>query len=212
MSEAADVRVTREAYDDIAERYTAMFQRHLHDNPFERAMLDVFAASVEENSGGPVIDIGCGPGRVTGYLQAAAVDVSGIDLSPEMIRIARELHPDLRFEVGTMEHLDVPDAALAGIVAWYSIIHMPPPRVPAVAAEFARALRPGGQLLLAFQASDEPTGIQDYPHKVAPGYRWAPDTLAAELERHGFRVTARLVRDPRPDEWTPHACLLCVRQ
>jgi hypothetical protein len=51
--------------------------------------------------------------------------------------------------------LDLADGVLGGIVAWYSIIHTPPQRLPVTFAEFGRVLSPGGHLLLAFQAGDE---------------------------------------------------------
>ncbi|MET9489013.1 class I SAM-dependent methyltransferase [Nocardia sp. NPDC006630] len=211
MTEIDDVLVTRAAYDAVAELYTNMFKRQLDSNPFDRAMLDVFTESVSETEPGMVADIGCGPGRVTTYLKAAGLNVFGIDLSPEMIRQARAAHPDIHFEEGSMERMSLDDAALSGIVAWYSIIHTPPERVPAVLTEFARVLRPEGHILFGFQASEEPRGVQAYEHKVAPGYRWAPDTLAEVLEETGFRVTARMLRAPRPDDRGPQGYVLAVR-
>ncbi|MRH86422.1 methyltransferase domain-containing protein [Nocardia sp. SYP-A9097] len=211
MTEIDDVRVTRESYDEIAELYTTTFGQPIEENPFDRAMLDVFAAGVHGTESGLVADLGCGPGRAARYLDSLGLNVFGLDLSAEMISRARATAPHLRFEVGSMEKLDLADASLAGIVAWYSIIHTPPHRIPAVLGEFARVLRPGGHALFAFQASDESRGIQEHDHKVAPSYRWAPDTLAATLEELGFIVTARMSRTALPDERTPQGCLLAVR-
>ncbi|WP_040814672.1 class I SAM-dependent methyltransferase [Nocardia concava] len=211
MIETEDMVVTRTAYDEVAELYTSLFRRQLQDNPFDRLMIDAFAETVRDNGIGPVADIGCGPGRVTGHLAAAGLEMTGLDLSPEMIRLARELYPDIPFEVGPMERLPFEDAALAGIVAWYSIIHIPPARVPAVLGEFARVLRPGGHALFGFQAADEPTGVTEYAHKVAPAYRWAPDTFAETLADNGFRATAKFFREARPDERTPQGMVLAVR-
>jgi hypothetical protein len=53
------------------------------------------------------------------------VDAFGVDLSPEMIALARRTYPHLRFEVGSMLALDTPDASLGGVVANYSIIYVP---------------------------------------------------------------------------------------
>ncbi|MEU1210295.1 class I SAM-dependent methyltransferase [Nocardia sp. NPDC005825] len=211
MVDSADITVTRDAYDEVAELYSDLFRRQLQDNPFDAVMLDAFAHTVREHGAGPVADIGCGPGRVTTHLAAAGLEVSGIDLSPEMIRIAREQYPDLSFEVGPMERLRFEDESLAGIVAWYSIIHTPPARVPDVLTEFARVLRPGGYALFGFQAADEATGVHAYDHKVAPAYRWAPVTFAEVLAAHGFRATATLAREARPDERTPQATVLAVK-
>lgn len=211
MTEIDDVRVTRESYDEIAELYVTTFPQPIQENPFDRAMLDVFAAAVRDTDAGLVADLGCGPGRATRYLDELGLNVFGLDLSQEMISRAQAALPHLRFETGSMERLDLAEASLAGIVAWYSIIHTPPHRIPALLGEFARVLRPGGHALIAFQASDESRGIQEYDHKVTTSYRWAPDTLAATLEELGFTVTARLSRTAREEERTPQAYLLAVR-
>ncbi|MEV6770756.1 class I SAM-dependent methyltransferase [Nocardia sp. NPDC051030] len=209
MTDVAGVGRVRDAYDAVAELYNDLFKRQLEANPFDRAVLDVFAESTRGE--GVVADLGCGPGRVTGHLKSLGLNVFGVDLSPEMIRLAREQHPDVQFEVGSMDQLKSADGALAGIVAWYSIIHTSPEQLPTILAEFARVLRPGGHVLLGFQASDERDGVQEFDHKVTTGYRWAPDTLADVLGRTGFQVTARLVREPRPDERFQQATLFAVR-
>ncbi|MFF2553691.1 class I SAM-dependent methyltransferase [Nocardia sp. NPDC058058] len=212
-TEIDDVRVTRESYDEIAELYTNTFQEGIEENPFDRAMLDMFAASVRaaEAEPGLIADLGCGPGRAARYLDVLGLNVFGLDLSPEMITRAQSALPHLRFEIGSMESLDLTDASLSGIVAWYSIIHTPPHRIPALLGEFARVLRPGGHALFGFQAADESRGIQEYDHRVTTSYRWAPDTLAATLEDLGFTVTARMSRTAREEERTPQGYLLAVK-
>ncbi|QLY30972.1 methyltransferase domain-containing protein [Nocardia huaxiensis] len=209
MSESADVRATRQAYDEMAELYSDFVHRHLESSPFDRAMLDVFADVTR--GAGEVLEVGCGPGRIAGYLHAAGLRISGLDLSPEMIRIARIALPHLSFEVGNLERLDRPDASLAGIVAWYSLIHTPPARIPAVLSEFARVLRPGAHLLLGFQAPAAGPSGQSYDHKVATSYLWTPDAMSEALAGNGFRATATLSREARPDERTPQGYVLAVR-
>src|SRR5918994_6367086 len=98
---------TRESYDTDAAGYAEKVRGLLDDRPYLRAGLAVFTEAVRD--GGPVADGGCGPGYVTRHLNDLGVDAFGIDLSPEMIAIARRDHPDLRFEVGTMTDLDLPD-------------------------------------------------------------------------------------------------------
>ncbi|WP_313949460.1 class I SAM-dependent methyltransferase, partial [Frankia sp. AvcI1] len=131
----------------------------LAHRPLDRALLGAFAELVLARStatGAPAVvaDLGCGPGHVTAHLCELGVDAFGVDLSPQMIRLARRDRPGLRFAVGNMHRLALADGVLGGIVAWYSIIHTPPVRVPALFAEFARVLAPGGHLLLGFQAAD----------------------------------------------------------
>src|SRR4029453_8976057 len=127
----------------------------LDGRPYLRASLDVFAELVRGAGGGPVADVGCGPGYVTGYLPDAGVDAFGIDLSPEMIAIAQRDYPDLRFQVGTMTDLDLADDSVVGIVAFRSVIHVPDEAVPGVFEEFRRVLQPHGRVLVGFHVGHE---------------------------------------------------------
>ncbi|MGF6882011.1 ubiquinone/menaquinone biosynthesis C-methylase UbiE [Nocardia sp. GAS34] len=209
--EHPDTRATRDAYDEWAEVYTERTAGLLPSEPFDRAMLGVFAELVRADGGGPVADVGCGPGRLTPYLADLGLDVFGIDLSPEMIRLARAARPDLRYEVGTMETLALEDAALSGLMAWYSIIHLPPERVPGALTEFARVLRPGGRLLLAFQSTDEELDMQPHDHRVAPSYRWSLRRMEELLRPCGFRTVTRMLRDREPDEIYGAGYLIATR-
>lgn len=211
MTEPADVAVTRTAYDTVAADYAELLRDELAAKPHDRAVLATFAELIDD---GLVADIGCGPGRVSAHLAALGVDVFGIDLSPEMIAVARRSHPELRFELGTMDGLDLPDAALSGIVAWYSIIHTPPERLPQVFAEFVRILRPGGLLQLAFQVGDERRRIESaYGHDVSlDAYRLRPERIAELADAAGFALEAQLVRSPERGEKTDQAFLLLRRR
>lgn len=207
MTEPSFVRATRAAYDSVAADYADQLRDALAAAPFDRAMLGAFAEYVR----GPVADLGCGPGRITGHLASLGLDVFGVDLSPEMVAVARRLHPDLRFEEGSMLALDLPDRGLAGVVAWYSIIHTPPELLPVVFAEFARVLAADGHLLLAFQVGeDEPRHITHaYGHDIsADAYRFSPSTVTKLLAEAGLGVTAQLVREPEGPEKVPQAYLL----
>lgn len=105
------------------------------------------------------------------------------------------------------------DGSLGGVVSWYSIIHTPPERLPAVLAEFHRVLVPGGHLLLAFQVGDEPLRLREaFGRAVELDFlRWRPDRVAEALERARFSVTARTLRQPDGTERVPQACLLARR-
>ncbi|MFY4721605.1 methyltransferase domain-containing protein [Streptomyces sp. LaBMicrA B280] len=87
--------------------------------------------------------LGSGPGGVTALLHELGVPAFGVGLSPEMVALARETHPQLRFHTGSMTSLDIPSASLGGIPALYSTIPVPDARLPRVFAGFHRTLRPG---------------------------------------------------------------------
>jgi SAM-dependent methyltransferase len=142
---------------------------------------------------GPVADLGCGPGHLTAHLRSLGLDVFGVDVSPAMIELARAAEPALRFEVGSMTALDLPDASLAGILTWYSVIHTPPADVPGIFAEFTRTLAPGGHVLLGcFESDGGP--VTEFDHKVTTAYRWPLDELASMAAAAGLTEAGRMYR------------------
>ncbi|ONI84462.1 SAM-dependent methyltransferase [Actinosynnema sp. ALI-1.44] len=192
MTEPSYLTEIRNSYDTVADAYHDTL-KDAHDSmPFDRAMLAAFAEGVR----GTVVDIGCGPGRITTRLADLGLDVFGIDLSPAMVEVARREYPRLRFDVGSMTALDLPDGSVGGVVAWYSIIHLPQDELPGVFTEFFRVLEPGGQLLLAFKSGDERRHLtRAYGHDVSIDVYWMPVDRVAELAgRAGFTEVARLER------------------
>src|SRR3954471_16007937 len=109
---------TRASYDADAVAYADEVRGLLEGNPYLRASLALFAELVRDAGDGPVVDVGCGPGYVTGHLHELGVDAFGIDLSSEMVALARRDHPDLRFEVGTMTDLELADSSVTGVLAF----------------------------------------------------------------------------------------------
>src|ERR1700759_4895438 len=96
---------TRTSYDTVAASYADQLRNAMADQPYLLAALALFADLVRVAGGGPVADVGCGPGQITAHLRSLGVDAFGIDLSPAMIDVARRDHPGVRFEVGSMTDL-----------------------------------------------------------------------------------------------------------
>lgn len=140
MSE--DPSRTRESYDEIAATYTESIFTELAGKPLDRHLLNRFAEDVRGH--GLVADLGCGPGHVARYLHEHGVRMLGIDLSPRMIDGARKLSPEIEFRVGDMLALELADGALAGIVAFYSLIHIGEGEMGRTLRELRRVLAPGG--------------------------------------------------------------------
>lgn len=210
MAENAYLNTTRASYDTVADDYARLLSSELTTKVLDRAMLAAFAELVQAAGGGPVADLGCGPGRVTAHLAALGLSAFGVDLSPGMVAVARRTYPGLRFEEGSMTALDLKDDGLAGAIAWYSTVHTPPEDLPVLFAEFHRVLAPGGQLLLAFKVGDERVRLEHaYGHPVSLDvYRFPPDLVAELLGRAGLVEVARLVREPDEREKTPQGFLL----
>jgi SAM-dependent methyltransferase len=209
------IQATRSSYDSIAPDYSARYPDSIGDNPLDRAVVSAFADLVRTTGGAPVADVGSGPGHVTARLHALGVPVFGIDVSPRMVALAHEAHPQLRFQVGTMTSLDVQDETLGGVIALYSIIHIPDDHLPGVFAEFRRVLVPGGHVMLGFTASppDEDQEhlhlAERFGHEISLDYHFRhPDTVVTLLTEAGLEPHARILREPEGEERRPRAFLL----
>jgi SAM-dependent methyltransferase len=78
-----------------------------------------------------------------------------------MIACAARLNPGLEFRIGDMRNLDLRAASLAGVIAFYSIVHFEPSELRHVMREFRRVLAPGGLALVAFHAGHQVVHVDD---------------------------------------------------
>jgi SAM-dependent methyltransferase len=210
MSE--DASRTRESYDELAATYTERLFSELAGKPLDRHLLNRLAEDVRGH--GLVADLGCGPGHVARYLHDQGVRMLGIDLSPRMIDSARRRSPDIEFRVGDMRALDLPAGALAGIVAFYSLIHIGEPEMGATLRELRRVLAPGGLLLVAFHIGEETVHRDElWGHPVSLDFRFLmPSPMVARLIEAGFVVLERVEREPYPEvEHPSRRCYLLAR-
>jgi ubiquinone/menaquinone biosynthesis C-methylase UbiE len=190
---------TRTSYDTVAAGYADQVRDSLVERPYMRAQMTLFADLVRAAGDGPVADVGCGPGHVTAFLCSLGLDAFGIDLSPGMIEVARRDHPAVRFDVGSMTELGLADSSLAGLVAWWSLIHVPDDEVTVVLAHFRRVVRAGGVVMVGFHEGNGTThktnGYGGHPMDVYVHRRPAA-RMAAWLNQAGFSVEARTTIDP----------------
>ena len=189
----------RDGYDRVAADYAAEFACELEKKPFDRKMLDWLAEKVAGL--GAICDMGCGPGQVARYLHDRGVEACGVDLSAEMVRHARRLNPAIHFEQGDMLSLaDIADETYGGVAAFYSVIHVPRPRVVDALSELRRVLRRRGALLVTFHIGRETVHRDEFF-----GQRGSMDLHffeSAEMKAHltaaGFDLEEAVERDPYP--------------
>ena len=188
------------AYDATAGAYAEEFRNELDRQPFEQWLLGRVAGL----SDGPIADVGCGPGATTSRLAEAGADVTGFDVSPEMISIATAEHPGVRFETADFTRLLRPPTAAAwgAIVAWYSLIHLAPSELPEVFGGFARILAPGGWIVIGLQTGGDVRRVEDFhgiPVELDFVRHDQAEVLAA-LAAAGLEVVERYVRGPLAGE------------
>lgn len=195
-----DPDAVRADYDRIADEYARKIYGELEHKPFDRELLTRFAGAMKGR--GLVCDIGCGPGQVGRYLHDAGAEVFGLDLSPQMVEQARRLSPDIPFREGNMLALDLEDASLAAIAAFYAIVNIPAGSLPTALGEMYRVLQPEGLLLLAFHIGDDvihPEHLWGKPVSME-FYELQPARIGKLLADAGFLVDEIIEREPYAPE------------
>ncbi len=96
---------------------------------------------------GVALDAACGTGRFAEFLARHGHRVIGVDSSPDMLAHARRRVPDGEFRLGELDRLPLPDDSVDVVVCTLALVHVP--RLEPVIAEFARVLRPGGDLVIS---------------------------------------------------------------
>jgi SAM-dependent methyltransferase len=188
------------SYDAVAEEYVRRISDELEHKPFDRALLDRFADATRDH--GAVCDMGCGPGHVARYVKERGLKVVGYDLSPKMLEAARILNPEIAFRQADMTALDDDaDESWAGLLAFYSLIHIPPGEITNTLREFHRVLQPGGLLLLAFHIGDETVHLDNWwEQKVnIDFFFFQPQEMASKLQAAGFEIKEIIEREPYPE-------------
>jgi ubiquinone/menaquinone biosynthesis C-methylase UbiE len=187
-------------YDGIADEYARHLYSELDNKPLDRELLTRLSARVKGK--GAICDMGCGPGHIARFLHDAGANVFGLDLSSRMIEEARRLNPEISFREGNMLALDLPDASLAGIAAFYAIVNLPRESLLQVFREMARVLKPDGLLLLAFHIGDEtlqPDALWGRPVAM-DFYFFPPHAIQRDLEAAGLVVEEVIEREPYAPE------------
>lgn len=196
------VEQTRAGYDAAATAYAESLRDTSFEAGIDLAMIDHFMTQLP--AAATVLDAGCGTGRMLTYLHErdASMVLAGADLSANMLAKAKERELDADLVQADLTALPYADDAFDGILAWYSIIHTPPHALGTIFAELQRVLRPGGVVLLGYQAGTgdraikrpygQPTELTAFLHS-SPYVREALTTV-------GLSTDTALDRAPRKTE------------
>lgn len=212
-SDALDLGSIRHAYDAVADELAVVLPDTRAEAALDLAMVDAFAEAVTTTKDASVLDAGCGAGRMSRYLADRGCRVDGVDLSEGLVARAHDAHGDLRFAVGSLTALPYRADRFAGVLLWYSTIHLPEAGLAHAFAEAARVVRPGGHVLVGFQAGEGTRKVAFSYSRFRDRLRLnrhlrAPDDVSKALAAAGLREVSRLVRPPQGKELDDQSFLL----
>lgn len=171
-------------YGERAEGLASMLGVEVSPADPDRAVIEPWAATVD----GRILDVGSGTGRWSGHLAALGYDVVGLEPVERFLAIARDAHPTVEFREGSFADLAASEERWAGILAWYTVIHLGPDELRDALAIFRRVLVPGGTMLVSFFTGPR---LEAFDHPAATAYRWPMDDMVRTLAETGFETSAQ---------------------
>ena len=180
-------------YDKIAKAYTQEF----FDDKIDIKYLNKFSSLLPKK--GRVLDVGCGPGNFPKYFLEKGFSVEGIDLSTEMIKIARKMVPKGVFRIMDMRKLKYPNESFDGLCVAYSLYHIPSKQTLDVLKNFNRVLKPNGIIILMLQKGK---GEGVIPEPFNPKEKmffkyYQKGEIKNLLKKSGFKIIYEAERKPR---------------
>ncbi|MGE4526880.1 MAG: class I SAM-dependent methyltransferase [Rhodospirillaceae bacterium] len=110
---------------------------------------------------GPILEAGCGAGRVLRHYHEHGYDITGIDFIPVAVEKLKAADPTLKVEVGDITRLGFPDGAFKYLLA-FGLFHNLDTGLDAAVAETFRVLVPGGRVCASFRADNVQTRLTDW--------------------------------------------------
>jgi SAM-dependent methyltransferase len=139
------------SYDRLAARYAQWADRVTP--PLREHYAEVLSARLPP--GARVLELGCGPGVPVARMLSRRFAVVGVDISQQMVRLARLNASRAVFLQADMASVAFRPAAFDGVVAFYSLIHVPRVHHAGLLARVRRWLRPGGVLVASLGWHDK---------------------------------------------------------
>lgn len=147
-----------------------------------------------------VLDIGCGTGKPTAQvLSAAGHRVTGVDVSPGMVEIARAQVPAARFELADLRTLSYPSGSWDAVIAFFPLLQMTRPEIDSALAGFADWVAPGGYLLVATVPVDIENVDTEFMGQPVTVSSYPPEIFVERLTDAGLSVLRNRVVEFLPD-------------
>lgn len=153
MTDQDAVTTTIQTYEATAEDY----YRTRFDINEIKDIADFFLQNLK---GKKILDIGCGPGRDAKYFSEHGLEVTGIDLTTNFLKIAFQNVPNAKFLQMDMRALDFPENSFDGIWACASFLHVPKKDAKNTLFGFRKILNPAGLMYISVKAGTDEKLIQ----------------------------------------------------
>lgn len=181
-------------YDKIAEPYANEFSK-----PSE--YIDEFLTLLPKNT--KILDAGCGIGVDASYMSSKGFYIIGIDLSKEMLKLAKQKFHQIDFRQQDIRELDFPPNSFDGVLASCLLIHIPKKNVPALLKKFHQILKKDGAIYVALQGGKSEEIFVDGPFK--PDEKLFLNIISFDeiknlLVKNGFSIVKKYERKPKSKE------------
>jgi len=198
MSVGQDLNKVERLYDTVARGYAETFSADHEKKPEDQEVLHRFEQEIGDRR--PVWDFGCGPGQTTKYLKNLGIEVSGLDLSEGILEQARIMHPEIHFRKGNILELEFKNDSIAGVAAFYAIVHFTEEQVGIACREVFRVLQPGGIFLFTYHIGEETIHKEEFlGKKVDIDFMFfTTDFISSCLKDSGFEMIEIIEREPYP--------------
>lgn len=200
--------VNRRSYDATASEYQQNTEKLQPE-----MKIQAFLSYLPPNS--QVLDLGCGPGRDAKYFVEKGHRVLGIDISSQMIAMARASVPEAEFLVSDIESLNLAAESLDAIWASASLLHVPKQTMPSVLAMLYHALKPASVFYVSMkkgvgevmEADQRYGGVEKFWNYVDES------ELIGLLEAWGFQILEQETHEQSVSYQThPSISVICIRK
>jgi SAM-dependent methyltransferase len=188
-----------ETYNRVAREYADKFCGEHEKKPKDREILLRFSKEIAGRK--PVWDFGCGPGHTTQYLSNLGIEISGLDVSEKLVEQAGMLYPGIKYQAGNILDLEFKTGSIAGIVAFYAIVHFSQEQVEKAFREIYRVLQPGGIFLFTYHIGEETIHLNGFLEKTVEidFMFFKTDFIFNCIKNVGFENIEIIEREPYPE-------------
>ncbi len=194
------------AYSRIAPEYAKAFYHELDTKHIDRKLYEMFAEKLPEKA--KCIELGCGPGEISVFLEKYSFNLIGIDKSKEMIEVAKSLNSNISFITDDVFDLTIKNSYADGIVAPFLIVNFDDEEIKKALVEMNRILKNQGILLITFHIGhDEEVEFNNFfvnDNKIIFKLHNV-EKIQKIIKDSGFEITETIIKEPYKGEQTTRA-------